>query len=190
MFTIPKPEVLNKIISFILDDLEMRDEGLYDIQLFGSYMNGFVDDEGDIDIVFIVEDLYKWKHKISPGFRKKMGDWKPTWQKYWDYKSEHNVDVLMIPKKDYIKVKHLLRHYSLITNKFLYNEEHEYMPSIWPGEIIQPSTADYTLQIKPSKVKKLEQAYKDNKIFFPTKQMEQEWLELLEKKNSIIASEK
>jgi hypothetical protein len=119
-----------------------------------------------------------------------MGDWKPTWQKYWDYKSEHNVDVLMIPKKDYIKVKHLLRHYSLITNKFLYNEEHEYMPSIWPGEIIQPSTADYTLQIKPSKVKKLEQAYKDNKIFFPTKQMEQEWLELLEKKNSIIASEK
>ena len=45
MFKIPKHKVLNKIISFILDDLEMRDEGLYDVQLCGSYVNGFTDDD-------------------------------------------------------------------------------------------------------------------------------------------------
>ena len=104
MFEIPKHKVLNNITSFILDDLQMRDEGLYDVQLCGSYVNGFIDDYSDLDIVFIVEDLHKWKHKISPGYREKMGDWKPTWQKYWNYKSKHNVDVLIVSKKEYIKV--------------------------------------------------------------------------------------
>ena len=144
----------------------MGDEGLYDIQLCGSYVNGFVDDKSDIDIVFIVEDLDKWRQKISSVFRKRI-------------KSKHNVDVLMASKKDYLKVKHLLRNYSLTKNKFLYNEEHEYMPTIFPRPRLQPSTADYTLKIKRSKIKRLKQAYKDNTIFFPTKQIEQEWLELL-----------
>jgi len=143
----------------------MKDEGLYDIHLCGSYMNGFVDDKSDIDIVFIVEDLDKWRQKVSSRFRKKI-------------KSKHNVDVLMASKHNYLKAKHLLRHYSLTKNKFLYNEEHEYMPTILPGPSL-PSV--YTLKIKRSKIKRLKQAYKNNKIFFPTKQIEQEWLELLEK---------
>lgn len=165
---IPKYEILTKVISSIVDDLEMADEGLYDIQLCGSYVNGFVDDKSDIDIVFIVEDVEKWRQKLSSKFRT-------------DIKSKYNVDVLMVSKKHYIKVKHFLRNYSLTKNKFLYNEEHEYMPTIFPGPRVHSSTADYTLKIKRSKIKRLKKAYGDSKIFFPTKQIEQEWLELLEK---------
>ena len=186
MFEIPKHKVLNKIISFILDDLEMRDEGLYDVQLCGSYVNGFTDDDSDIDIVFIVEDLYKWKRKISPGFRKKMGDWKPTWQKYWNYKSKHNVDVLMVSKKDYIKVEHLLRNYSLTKNKFLYNEEHQYMPTIFPGTITQPSEKDYMVRIKNRKLKMYEDAYNKNLIHFPTPKIKSIWTSLFESKMKLI----
>jgi len=159
---------IQKVISFIVEDLEMGNEGLYDIQLCGSYVNGFVDDKSDIDIVFIVEDVDKWRQKISSRLKRKI-------------KSEDNVDILMVSKNRYLKVKHLLRNYSLTKNKFLYNEEHEYMPTIFPGPRIRSSTADYTLKIKRSKIKRLKQAYKDDKIFFPTKQLEQEWLELLDK---------
>tara|TARA_B100000287_G_scaffold86018_1_gene78634 strand:- start:48 stop:626 length:579 start_codon:yes stop_codon:yes gene_type:complete len=186
MFKIPKRKVLNKIISFILDDLEMRGEGLYDVQLCGSYVNGFIDDDSDIDIVFIVEDLYKWKHKISPGFRRKMGNWCPIWQKYWNYKSKHNVDVLMVSKKDYIKVEHLLRNYSLTKNKILYNEEHQYMPTIFPGTIIQPSEKDYTVRIKNRKLKMYEDAYHKNLIHFPTQKIESIWTSLFESKMKLI----
>lgn len=182
MFTIPKKNEINNIIKIILNDFNMQNKGLYDIQIGGSQTHGFIDEKSDIDLIFIVEDVNIWKKRLAYGERLNMKTKKEEWKQYWNYRQHHNIDILFLPKKDFIKVEKLLRSYSLLHNRFLYNEEYEYMPALYPGEIIQPSMVDYTLKIKPRKVKRLEQAYKDKKIFFPTKQIEQEWSELLEKR--------
>ena len=80
----------------------------------------------------------------------------------------------------------MLRNYSLTKNKFIHNKEHKYMPTIFPGTIIQPSDKDYMVRIKNRKLKMYEDAYNKNLIHFPTPKIESIWTSLFKSKMKLI----
>lgn len=149
----------------IFEDIKESISEPLDLLIGGSIVNGFFDNESDVDMFLVVnDDAYKmWCESIKlKNIQKRV-------------KKNYNIDLGIQRLSGQNKIKDMIKSYSVKDDKYT-NNINKILPVIAPIDGNR-----YSIRIKPRKWLKFKKAYENGEMWFDNEQLEGEWIEKLNK---------